>query len=208
MRSFLKIVGLLLVGFLAGATVVSYYFNIPINLSPIITINFGSGDVDVDNDVRQGGQSIPTPSPETSTKTVTAPPSASKTEPPDTKTEPSQEARTSESGSAPDTATTPKISSQSAAVAKNYSERQHPRASFVSYPQLAPPRRRSCEPIMVSSADSSEEWEEGEGEYVQGSTPFTVRPALRGVVTSRSIVIHNGRVVSDRVVTRSYPEDD
>lgn len=208
MRSFLKMVGLLLVGFLAGATVVSYYFNIPINLSPIITINFGSGDVDVDSDVRQGGQPVPASSPATSAKPVTPPPSAPKSDPPATRTESSQEARTGESESASETTTTPKVSSQPAAVAKNYSERQHPRSSFISYPQPAPPRRRACQLIPVSPVDSSEEGEEGESEYVQGGTTFTVRPASRRMVTSRSVVIVNGRVVSDRVVTRSYPEDD
>jgi hypothetical protein len=206
MRSFLKMVGLLLVGFLAGATVVSYYFNIPINLSPIITINFGSGDVDVDSDVRQGGQTVPASS-TTLAKPVTPPPSATKNDPPATKTEPSQDARTSESGSTPETATTPTGSSQPAVVAKNYPERQHPRSSFISYPQPAP-RRKSCELNPISPVDASEEGEEGEGEYVQGNTPFTVMPASRSTVTSRSIVIVNGRVVSNRVVTRSYPEDD
>jgi hypothetical protein len=204
MRRFLRSMALVLVGAISGLLGATYYFDLPININPIAIFNFGTGKVEVDNEVNQGRQQpAPSPSPAQPAKPSPSPETAESKPTPTPPVVP--EERSVER--APEVASNqPEPSDQPESVARNYRQRQHARSSFVSIPPPPPPRRRSCDlnPIMVVEPPDEEDF--------QDSEPYVTAPAQRvwatRRVTRRVRVTVNGRVVSDRVYTETDPDND
>lgn len=221
MRSFWKVVSLLLIGMFGGALGVSYFFNIPININPITVVNTGNGDVDIDNNVRQGSQPSPSASPTTQTVPAAPPPSTQNTAEnegengvPTTATQQPQLTETNRSraahsvaGNAADRSI---ASNPPPTFSRTYEEEQ---PTDVGLPKPSITYRRACPPVIVQRAAPEED-------YIQPSTiSSSPRSTVSSSSSSSSVTVVNGRVVSrssvtvvnGRVVSRSVyppPSDD
>lgn len=225
MKGFLRSASLLLAGALAGFLGVSYYFNIPINLNPITVINTGDGDVDIKNDVNQGGLPNPAPSPvapPAPAATPEATPRIAENKPTNNAPPADPELEEMEGKQPEETAPAPatihrRSPSPSVTYPPVFEEQPRPRPVYTSFPQ--PSSQRACPPVVLVRRDAPPVYYQEDleplprpartgGSYSSSHSSSTVTVNGR-VVSSSSVTIVNGRVVSrSRYPTPPVDDDD